>query len=123
MFEEYIPDISAYLEAWQKLTQCTYMQQVLNAELDALVANIYLECTRDNKFFINGKPPAISLISASYAVVGNSAETTDKMGQLKSQLFSIAKETSNAKAEIKVEEMKLSLYQTMSANSRNVVDG
>jgi len=120
MFEKYLPDISEYLEAWRIVVELSAELQKVDGELEEIVANIYLECIRDNKYFLNGKAPAISLIKESYAVIGHTEDATEKLGQLKYNKIVLQRAISEAKAQIKAQEMKLNLYQTMSANARNV---
>lgn len=120
MFDEYVPDIAEYLDAWQKLAEYTYELDDLKLKLEQLVAQIYLICVQDKKYFINGKPPAISFIKETFAAVGHDYETTQKIASMKSLMNMLHKNIAKAKAIIKSEEMKLNLYQTMSANSRNI---
>ena len=120
MFEEYIPDMSEYLEAWYKVARYTAEKQELENQLEEIVAKIYLDCTLEPTYFVGGKPPAVSLIKDSYAKLGHNELTTNKLGEIKAVLVKLEEEITIAKATIKAAEMSLNLYQTMSANSRTV---
>jgi hypothetical protein len=123
MFDEYVPDLDAYLEAWQKVAICTAEKQELENRLEEIVAKIYLDCTNNVAYYIGGKPPAVSLVKDSYAKIGHNTETTNLLGEIKATLIDLEHKITIARSLIKIEEMKLNLYQTMSANARNITGG
>ena len=120
MFEQYVPDLDGYMEAWNELARNTRDQCDLSNHLDEIVANIYLECTTDVMYTVANKAPAISLIKESYAKVGNTPESREEISEINQKLAILQEKETILRGFIKTEEMKLNLYQTMSANSRNV---
>jgi len=112
--------MNEYLEAWYKVARYTSEKQLLENELEELTAKIYLACTLEAKYFVGGKPPAVSLIKESYAKLGHNEVTTNRLGEIKAIMTKLEEEITMSKAVIKSAEMSLSLYQTMSANSRLV---
>lgn len=120
MFEKYIPDLDAYAEAWVNLINATAEKTTIEDMLETITATIYIECMQDTAYHINGKPPAVSFIEKAYARTGHTAVTQEQIQTLKKRLVGVIRQAENAKAILKMEEMKLNLYQTMSANTRNV---
>jgi len=120
MFEEYVPDLDSYMEAWNELAKATRVQNELNNRLDEIVAQVYLDCTTNIMYTVSGKAPAISLIKESYAQIGHTPESREEIAEIKQKLVELEERVTLLRGTIKVEEMKLNLYQTMSANSRNV---
>jgi hypothetical protein len=120
MFEKYVPDLDAYFDAWMQLVNLTQEKDSLELEKDELVAQIYIDCVNYPKYYVKDKPPAISFIEKTWEKVGHTPEATAKLAEINGKLIELNRKIAEAKAIMKKEDMSLSLYQTMSANSRNV---
>jgi hypothetical protein len=120
MHEKYVPDLDAYTDAWVELAKATTEEAILKLQLEEAQAKIFVECMTKPEYKLNGRPPAISFIENSWAKVGHTKEMEATISDLRRQLISVNERIDSAKATLKIEEMKLNLYQTMSANSRNV---
>ena len=120
MYEEYLPDLSEYSEAWVQSANFCMRKKELENRFEELVAQVYIDCMGLPEFEINKKPPAVSFIKETYAKVGHTPEIMAEMGLIKAELAAVEGGIKRTAGIIKVQEMKLSLYQTVSANSRNI---
>jgi len=72
------------------------------------------------KYYIRGKPPSVAFVDKTWGKIGHTPEAVEKMSNIKKELIEVTASLSKAKAVLKMEEMRLSLFQTMSANARNI---
>ena len=119
-FEEYLPDLSEYSEAWVDSANFSMRKKELENRFEELVAQVYIDCVSLPEYMINNKPPAVSFIKETYAKVGHTPEVITEMGLIRAEMAVVDGGLKRATGVIKIQEMKLSLYQTVSANSRNI---
>jgi 16S rRNA C1402 N4-methylase RsmH len=120
MFEEYTPDLSAYFEAWSEQVVLIKRKEEIELQLEELTAEIYIDCMNYEKYHIRGKPPSVAFVDKTWGKIGHTPDAVKRMSQIKLQLIEIDSHLSHTKAVLKTEEMRLNLFQTMSANARNV---
>lgn len=120
MFEKYHPDLDAFSDAFVQLAKLITEEKNLENELDSLTAQIYLDCTYKQDYYVNGKSPSATLIDHSYAKIGHTPETRKRLLEIKTRLAELEGLIESCKGIIKAEEAKLSMFQTLSANARNI---
>lgn len=120
MFEEYTPDLGSYFEAWSNLVVFTKQRDEIQLKLEELTAKIYIDCTNYEKYYVRDKPPSVAFIDKTWGKIGHTPEAIEKMSKIKLELIEVTSQLSIAKAILKTEEMRLNLFQTMSANARNI---
>ena len=121
MLNEYIPDVDKYLEDFIKLAKVQEQKTVLEAELDKFKAEIVNVVTTDERFYSNSKPQSMTYINSTYLVNGYDEATSERLSSMLKELANLDKEITILKGELKKAEMMLSIFQTLSANSRNVI--
>jgi len=121
MLNEYIPDVDKYLDDFVKLAQLQEQKTVLSAELDKFRAEIIATVTTDERFYSNSKPQSMTYINSTYLVNGYDEATSERLSYMLKELANLDKEITVLKGELKKAEMMLSIFQTLSANSRNVI--
>ena len=120
MFEEYTPDLAAYFDAWSKQVVLTKKRDTIQLRLVELTAKIYIDCMNYEKYYIRGKPPSVAFVDKTWGKIGHTPEAIEEMSRIKNELIEVDAELNYTKAVMKAEEMKLNLFQTMSANARNI---
>jgi hypothetical protein len=121
MLEEFVPDLAAYSDAWINLGIAQRNKLLVEKEYDALKAEILDTVTSNREYFVRGKPPSVTHSEKTYLVMGYDTETKNLLESYRTKLAELEKEITHYKGIVKAEEMKLSVFQTMSANARNTV--
>lgn len=120
MFEEFTPDLDAYFQAWSSIVVLTTKKDKIELRREELTAEIYIDCTNYELYQVRGKPPSVAFIDKTWGKIGHTPDAVAKMFLIKNELIEVNAELGAAKAILKMEEMRLNLFQTMSANARNI---
>lgn len=118
----YIPDIDLYGDAWVQLARASEEKVTLEHELEELLATIFVEVSSNPEFFQNGKPLSATAIKETFQILGHTPSSSERLKELKASISKLDEEILKLKGIIKTEEMKLAMFQTLSANSRGVFD-
>ena len=120
MFDEYTPDLDSYFEAWSNQVILIKKKDEIELRLEELVAKIYIDCMNYEKYYIRNKPPSVAFVDKTWGKIGHTPEAIKEMSSIKLSLIEVEAQLSQTKAVLKTEEMRLNLFQTMSANARNI---
>lgn len=116
MLEKYIPDVDAYLSYWIELSVLTQNKMQVEANIEKLHAEIISRVVATGQ-----KPPSMAQIERTVLITGTSKEEEEALDKLRKELQYLEGQILELRGRIKTEEMKQALFQTMSANARNVV--
>ncbi len=117
----YVPDIDAYIGYWLELAEVSKRKVMVEADLDQLKNEIIITATTNPLYFKGDKPLAMNMLEKTYLVAGYDPITKQQLTNLFQAALELETRIMELKGKIKAEEMRLSVFQTLSANSRNVV--
>lgn len=121
MINEYIPDVAVYINTWIELGKALESKSSIEYALDALRAMITKEALSNPVYFVNGKPPSMEYVKSVYFITGLNPENSAEIQKMILELASLEATIKRLNGIIKSEDMKMSVFQTLSANARNVV--
>lgn len=113
-----LPDFDDMIKLAKEIGSKKTRIMLLEAGLDALLAEITQTTTTDEKYFVGGKPPSVAFIKENYHVLGLNDEHKATIINLK---FDIANLTGELKADenlFKVYQEIINVWRTQSANER-----
>lgn len=113
------PDIALYTDTWVLLGRALRKQIDFENRLDFIQAQILMEVRSAPQYFIQGKVPSMSYCKAVYLHTGHTPETKECIADIKSNLSTLTERIIILRGILKSEEMKLSVFQTLSANARD----
>lgn len=116
MLEKYTPDIDAYLSYWIELSVLTQSKLELESALDKLRAQIILNAVEGQ-----AKPPSMAQMERTILLLGSTPEERQLLDKYRQELQAIEGHILQVRGSIKAEEMKQAMFQTVSANARNVL--
>ena len=121
MIHEYLPDVDVYISTWVELGQALEAKVALEYELDQLRAGITKEALSNSLYFVNGKPPSMEYVKSVYFILGLNDANSKEIQGLILKLASLEATIKRLNGIIKSEDMKMGVFQTLSANARNIV--
>ena len=115
-------DMDQLYSAWQSTAQMEKKMYVMEHMLESLQADLMNKALSNPKLWLNGKPPTASYLEKIVAVVGSSEEDMAALDTLVNLLGAVKEEYIVAKGNLDVLHEKIRIWQTMSANSRKVLN-
>ena len=111
---ERIPDFDEFVALADKIRDVSLEKLLLEKDIKSKESEVFRTATFDEKYFVNGKPPAISFIENAYKQDGFDVELVD----VKKKLAELTAESDHLKLTMSIYKDMLSVFQTLSANER-----
>lgn len=121
MLNEYVPDVEKYFNAFINQAKLEEEKTNLELEYDQFKADLVKIVSTNSEFYINSKPPSMTYVNKTYLVSGYDLESKNKIDYYEHKLAELNKALLEIKGYIKKSEMELAIFQTLSANSRNII--
>lgn len=113
----YIPNMADYIDWWVTLGKYTTEKLLLEAQLEQLQAELVKEMLQGE-----GKRPSMAELQKTVLILGKDEQSRQTLNKLVQDIALLEGEIAVLRGKIKAEEMKLSIFQTLSANSRNMLN-
>lgn len=112
-----LPDVDRMFELIDKSERLSMESSILKVELEFNESAIALEAISNEKYFVNGKPPAMSFLETTWLRTGFNNELMEKRLKLATMLS----ELDTIKMKLNLYNKLIDLYRTQSANERVLV--
>lgn len=110
------PDFDKMEEISSEIHQLQETKLLLEVELSGAEAQTVMEARTNEKYFVNGKPPAMNFIKATYMFSGLRGELVKK----RRELARVTADLEKAKRSYYLFKQVVDAWRTQSANARSV---
>lgn len=115
---KHVTEILPDFEDLQKLAEDIKRLAFEKAKLEHLIkereSQIFVTCTKDEKYFVGGKPPSVSFIQSAYIYTGLEGELT----KTRSELITVDVSLERTKMQYSLYKDLLDIWRTLNANER-----
>lgn len=108
------PDFEDVMKIVERIRELSLDSAILSNKIKFMESDIAVEVTENEKYFINGKPPSMTYINATYKVTGFDGE----LKKMRQDLAQMESELEYRKNLLGVQKDKLEVWRTESANQR-----
>ena len=110
-----LPDFYDMMKVGDEIGDLILKKLRLEAEIKSTRANVVMEVSTGEKYYINGKQPAMNFIDSTYKVTGLAGE----IPPLEYKLAELTASLEAKKIQYEVYKNLLDMWRTLSANERN----
>ena len=109
-----IPEFSEFIKLTDNIRELSFRKLVLEKDIKTMEADVFKKAVTDEKYFINGKSPAISYIENAYKHTGFDGEILP----LREELAKVSSDLDHEKLSLEIYKQMLEVWRTLSANTR-----
>lgn len=113
---EKIPDFDDFLDLAEKIREVSLEKLLLEKELKSKESEIFREAMVNEKYYVKGKPPAISYVESAYKFSGFDNELLEA----RERFAVLTAELDNLRLQMSIYKDMIGVFQTLSANERGV---
>lgn len=117
MSEVKLPDFDDMVSLAEEIKLLSVAKAVSTTKLDEEIAGVILKVKKDESYYENGKPPAMSLIDKTYAITGLNGELLS----LRITIAEISADLASKKLLFQLYRDMIDVWRTESANKRYTV--
>mgnify|MGYP001478765483 CR=1 FL=1 len=115
-------DMDQLYSAWKQTAELEKRVYLFEHTLESLQAGLMRKALVDTRVWVNGKPPTSIYLEKVVSVVGFTEEDESNLREVVETLAELKRKYQEAKGNLDILHEQIRIWQTMSANSRKVLN-
>lgn len=120
---ESVLDLDTLYDLSSNIEQVSLSLEGAKQQLTDLVAKITRTVTKDEVYWVAGKPPSVSFIKEQYHILGYDQTTYEELTKLRNDIYLMEIAKSKFEREFNLALKLLDVWRTYSANNRRTLAG
>lgn len=113
-----LPDFDDMIKLASEIGQKKMNIMLLESKLELILAMITETVTKDEKYWVGGKPPSNAHIKDTYHILGVFPDDSKEIVSIKEQLAALTGDLKSDELLFKIDEEMIAVWRTQSANER-----
>jgi len=113
-----LPDFNDMYVTIDKIKELTLKRLVLDIQIKEKISEITQESMVDVRYFVNEKPPSMAYLDKTFTFSGIDGELIP----LRKELAAVISEVEHARLVFDLDNSRINVWRTQSANERKVLD-